>query len=481
MILVIDIGTTSLRAAAVEPDGRIAHVEQVAFPPDSPAPGLVEFDAAALADAVTAAGAATIAAVGSVEAVGVASQRASTVIWDRRTGRPLGPAIGWQDLRTLGDCLAQRAEHGFELAPNQTATKASWLIREHGADDWCVGTVDSWIVWHLTRGTAHVTDHTNAGVTGLYDLTTGEWMTERCETLGIDPDRLPRIVDTVGPPGSFGLAERLPGSPPITSVIGDQQASMVGQGCTSAGVAKITFGTGAMLDTVTGSEPRQTNGRSSRGTFAIVGWRHGTDHAYGTEAIMLSAGTAVDWLRDDLGLIETSADSHAVAASCDDSGGVVFVPAMLGIGTPDWDYGARGTLLGLTRGTTRAHVVRAVLEGIAWRGADLIAAAAADTGVEIGSVRIDGGMSRNPTFVHALADAAGIEVEVSPVVEATTVGAGLLAAVGMGHWDSVAETSSAWQPAARVEPGPTRPDPDRWHRALERSRRWIPELSALDF
>jgi glycerol kinase len=245
-------------------------------------------------------------------------------------------------------------------------------------------------------------------------------------------------------------------------------------------MAKITFGTGGMLDVCRDATRPADGARHPTGTFPIVAWSIGGLRTWGSEAIMLSAGTNVEWLRDDMGLIDTAEASHDVASRCRASDGVVYVPALLGLGTPEWDYGARGTLLGLTRGTERHHVVRAVLEGVAHRGADLVEAAEADTGLEIPALRVDGGMSRNPTFVQALADASGKRVEVAPLVEATTLGAGFLAGVATGVWPDLAATAAQWQPSAVVEPG-ERLDRAAWAKAIGRTRGWIPELSALDF
>ncbi len=487
MILVIDVGTTSLRAAIVRPDASIAAVEHRPCAPDSPFPGLVEFDATGMAQLVLDAARSVLRRTGDppIAGVGVASQRASTVLWDRTTGRPLGPALGWQDLRTIGECLTARAEHGLALAPNQTATKAMWLLSNLAADrdpaDLCLGTVDSWIAWTLSEGALHVTDHTNAAVTGLYSVDRRSWNERSCELLGIDPVMLPLIVDSGD---ELGWASALPDAPMIGALVGDQQASLIGQGCVRPGLAKITFGTGGMLDLCTGNDPPAAGDRSAHGTFPIVAWTRPGDAVWGVEAIMLSAGTNVEWLRDDLGLIESAAASDDVARECSATDGVVYVPALLGLGTPHWDYGARGTLLGLTRGTGRAHVVRAVLDGVAHRGADLVEAAEADTGLEIPVLRIDGGMSQNPTFVQSLADATGKVVEVSPVVEATTVGAGLLAGVATGMWSTLDEASTTWCPYESIEP---RSAFDRaasrstWAEAIRRTTSWIPELSALDF
>lgn len=482
MILVIDVGTTGLRAALVRPDGALAHVEFRGFGPDSPFPGMVEFDAREMARLVLDAAAGAMAAGSQpITAVGVAAQRASTIVWDRATGEPIGPALGWQDLRTIGECLTAKAEHDLALAPNQSATKIGWLLANHAAErqhtDLCFGTVDSWVAWTLTDGAVHVTDHTNAAVTGLYSFERRGWDHEVCARLGVDPGMLPDIVDSTG---IIAPATALPGAPPLAALVGDQQASMVGQGCIEPGRAKVTFGTGGMLDVCIGDAAPAAGRRSDNGTFPIIAWSDAGRKVWGVEAIMLSAGTNVDWLCDDMGLIDSPADSHAVASRCTTTDGVVYVPALLGLGTPSWDYGARGTLLGLTRGTERSHVVRAVLEGVAHRGADMVAAAETDTGLEIPTLRIDGGMSQNPTFVQALADASGKPVEVSPVVESTTLGGAFLAGVATGTWASLADTAATFRPAAQVEPG-ARLDRDQWARALERAAAWIPELSALDF
>lgn len=488
MILVIDVGTTSLRAAVVDDGARIVALERRELPPTSPAPGLVEFDPAAMGRAVLEAAREVLVDAGAdrpgaLHCVGVTTQRASAVVWDRASGEPLGPGLGWQDLRTVGDCIMAKLEHGIAIAPNQTITKAAWLLANsvpEGADV-CIGTVDSWIVWLLSEGQIHVTDDTNAAVTGLYDARARRWDPRLADLFGIPIDALPQIVDTSG---VVGHATVLPGAPPIAAIAGDQQASLVGQGCVRPGMTKITFGTGAMLDICAGTADPTSLARSEHGTFPIVAWSHGGSITWGVECIMLSAGTNVDWLRDDLGLIATSAESHDVAALCDHSDGVVYVPALLGLGTPHWDYGARGTLLGVTRGTMRHHVVRAVLEGVAHRGADLLDAAIADTGLAVDSLRIDGGMSQNPTFCQALADATGVPVEVSPVVEATTVGAGLLAGLATGVWSGLDDLAAAWDPAGSYTPR-TGPDQsaarERWHRAVERAAGWIPDLSALDF
>ena len=478
-ILVVDVGTSGVRAAVVRPDAAVEHVHHRQVLPSSPAPGFVEFDAAAMADAILEVAGRSLAGGGPVDAVGIANQRASTVVWERSTGRPVGPGIGWQDLRTVGICLALQGQ-GLRLQPNTSATKLLALLDMFDPDrgaDLCFGTVDTWAAWTLSGGTAHVTDATNSGMTELVHGDGSGWDTGVLEALRVPQRMLPAIVDSSG---VVGEAAALPGAPPIAGIVGDQQASLVGQGCTRPGLAKITFGTGGMLDACVGPERPAYATRGGAGTFPIVAWRRRGRPTWGVEAIMLSAGTAVEWLRDDLGIIATSADSDDLAASCDDTGDVWFVPALLGLGTPVWDFGARGTLIGLTGGTTRAQVVRAVLEGVAHRGADLVEAAEADTGLSIPSLRVDGGMSANATFVQALADAAGRPVEVSPVLEATTLGAAFMAGLAIGTWSDEDELAGTWAPRAVVEPA-RGVDRGRWLEARDRAAGTVPELSSLQF
>ena len=477
-VLVIDVGTSSVRAAVVRADGRLDAVHHRATPPDTPFPGLVEFDASALAAAAMEVARAALAEGGPVDAVGIANQRASTIVWDRATGEPVGPGLGWQDLRTVGTCLELQGE-GLRLAPNVSATKLAALLDQADPDrarDLCFGTVDTWLVWHLTGGAAHVTDQSNAAVTGLCPSNGEGWSARVLERLRIPESMLPRVVDSTG---MVTEATALDGAPPITGIAGDQQASLIGQSCVRPGLAKATFGTGGMLDVCLGPRPVFET-RGDGGCFPIVCWRQGGESVWGVEAIMLAAGANVDWLCEDLGIIATPAESHDVASQCDDTEGVVFVPAVSGLGTPYWDHGARGTLLGLTRGSGRPQVVRAVLEGIAQRGADLLEAAEIDGGAPIASLRVDGGMSTNPTFVQALADAAQRPVEVAPVTEATTLGAAYLAGMAVGTWAGWDDIAAAWKPSHVVEPA-RQLDRARWAEAISRSRGWIPELSALDF
>jgi glycerol kinase len=414
--------------------------------------------------------------------LGITNQRASTVVWDRQTGEPIAPGLGWQDLRTVLDCITLKHEHGLHFAPNQSVTKLAWLLANTagaGERDLCFGTVDTWLTWTLSGGTVHATDHTNAGVTGLTTHDAAGWNDRVLEVLGIPPSVLPELVPSSA---EIGPATALPGAPVLAARAGDQQCSLVGQGCVRPGLTKITFGTGGMLDTCTGTSAPATAARTAHGTFPIVAWSTDAGLMWGSEAIMLSAGSNVEWLREDLGILDSPAASHDLAASVASSDGVMYVPALLGLGTPNWDYGARGTLLGLTRGVTSAHLARAVLEGVAHRGVDLVEAAEADLGAPIDTIRVDGGMSSNPTFVQALADLGRRRIEVSPIVEATTVGAAVLAGVAVGLWGSVDEAAELWRPARVVEPGDDRSaERHRWSDAVRRSAGWIPELSELDF
>ncbi len=482
-ILVIDIGTSSVRVAVVGPDARVIDERKQDLLPQTPAPGMVEFDAAAMAATALELARAALEAH-AVVAVGIANQRASAVVWDRETGVPVAPGIGWQDLRTVGRCLELRPT-GIALAPNQTATKLEALLDAVDPErnrDLCVGTVDTWISRALTDGSQHITDGTNAAVTGLRTLDNKSWDANILNTLRIPESALPTVVDSSG---LLGPATALPGAPVLAGIMGDQQASLLGQGCVNPGDAKITFGTGGMLDLVldhnaSKEEIMTTESRYPHGTFPIVTRRQNGNDLVGLEAIMLTAGSCVEWLRDDMGLIADAAESAAIAAACPDTGDVWFVPALLGLGTPYWDYGARGALVGMTRGTTKAHIVRAVLEGIAQRGADLVDAAEVDAGLDIGNLRIDGGMSANPIFVAALAAATQRRVEISPVREATTLGAAFSAGMATGIWADDAEIAATWRPERIIEPGPPT-DRDRWRNAVKRSEGWIPALSGLEF
>jgi glycerol kinase len=479
-VLVIDVGTTNVKAVVVHEDGHREPAVGERLPASHPGVGLSEFDPAELARVVIDVSNAAIAAFpGRVEAVGISTQRASTVLWDSRNGAPVGTGIGWQDLRTVGQCLGLQSS-GLRLAPNQSATKLAYLLssvppaeRHHMR----FSTVDSWVVAALTSGEAHVTDVSNAAVSGLLALDASGWDEHVIDVLSIPANALPRLVDSRG---EIAPATALIGAPPISALIGDQQSSLIGQGRFHPGEAKVTFGTGGMLDCCLGDERPAFPIRGESGSFPIVVARIDSHLSWGIEAVMLSAGSCIDWLHTGLRLIDSPAESASLGASVRDSGGVYFVPALSGLGAPEWDFGARGTLVGLDASTERAHIVRAVLEGIAHRAMDLLDAAEHDAGREIESLGLDGGMSANPLFVQLLADATGRPIRRAREKDSTTLGAGFLAGVACHMWADLDEAASTLAPPEVIEPA-RRLDRSRWLDARARSLETVPALSMLKF
>jgi glycerol kinase len=478
-VLVIDVGTTTLRASVFDEHGLVVAARTARTPLVRPSAGMAEFDPAETAEGVLELSKEVLGVAGPVSSVGITGQRASTVLFDATTGRALGPGIGWQDQRTVGQCVGLRSK-GIRLAPNQSATKLALLLEQFAADknaDYRFATLDTWIAWNLSEGLLHVTDATNAAVTGLVTSDASAWDMERCAVLGIDPRVLPTIVDSSG---VIGVASALPGSPPIAALVGDQQASLVGQGCIAAGTAKVTFGSGGMFDCCVGEARPAFEIRGAAGTFPIVARQLCGQRTWGIEAILLAAGTCVDWLRTGLGIIDTVEESDALAASVRDSGGVQFVPAFGGLGTPVWDFGARGVLVGLDSSTGKAEIARAVLEGIANAGADLLEAVEADSGLSIGELKVDGGMAGNDTFVQLLANATHRPIAKSSILDATSRGAAFLAGVADGTWASLEETAALVKPFAVIEPR-RRVDRERWEDTRSRALGVVPFLSALEF
>jgi glycerol kinase len=478
--LAIDVGSSSLRTALVDESGLVTHVHQRPLSVRSPNPGEVELNATEIATVALDLARATLRDGGACDAVGVTNQRATTVVFDPTTSTPVGPALSWQDLRTVLDCLTLQAE-GLFLAPNQSATKIKWLVNSSSrpARDLRFATLETWIAWHLSQGETFVSDRSNASVSGLVGTTLDGWDERVLDALDIDAAMLPSLVDTMG---SFGRASALEGSPTITALVGDQPASLFGQSCVHSG-AKITFGTGAMLDVVHSASGPASMRRYDSGCYPTVLRSHDGDVTWGVEGIVFSAGSCVQWLCD-LGLLNTVEESGALAASVDSTDGVSFVPAFSGLGTPRWDFGARGGFFGLTRGSGAAHLVRAVLEGVAQRGADLLDAAESEVGTGLGEVRLDGGMSVNRFFVQRLADFSGHTVAVSSEREATTRGAGLMALVSAGHL-GLDDVEKLWSPGFVATPSmdsPTREDSRaNWLDTIERAAGTIPELSAVSF
>jgi glycerol kinase len=492
-ILVIDIGSSAVRASAISPDGAVGARRQVRLSPERPFPGLVELDGTELAKAVMETARSCLDEArhvhGHVDGVGITNQRGTTIVWDASSGEPVGPVLTWQDLRTAGTCLELQAE-GLRLAPNESATKLAWLLDTYDPDrhrDLRFGTLDTWAAWLLTGGRAHITDPSNAAVSGLLPteaVLVGKselvWDQARLLRFRVPEGCMPTLVASSG---ALAEASELVGAPPICAMVGDQQASLLGQGCVHPGDAKATFGTGAFLDVNIGGSPPPfgASGKSGpSGCFPIIAWEREGTLTWGVEAIMLSAGTALSWLVDDLGILSSPAESAEVAGRCADTGDVFFVPALIGLGTPNWDFGARSLLIGMTSGTGRPELVRAVLRGIAQRGADLLESAEADAGKTVSRLRADGGMTANPVFVQELADACRRPVEIAAEVEATSLGAGLLAGLAAGTWSTYEDVAAVVKPRLVVEP--TGEDRRlRWKEALSRAERWIPELSALKF
>ena len=478
--LSIDVGSSSLRTAIVDERGVVSHVHQRPLRVHSPHPGEVELDATEIASIALELSRATLADSGGCDAVGITNQRATTVVFDPTSSLPVGPALSWQDLRTVFDCLSLQGQ-GIHLAPNQSATKIKWLIESSrlSPHELRFATLETWLAWHLSEGETFVSDRSNASVSGLVDTSLGGWDSAVLDALGIDAAMLPSLVDTMG---SFGQARALEGSPPLVALVGDQPASLFGQSCIESG-AKITFGTGAMLDMVHGISGPPSMRRFSSGCYPTVLRSRNGEVTWGVEGIVFSAGSCVQWLCD-LGLIEKVEHSDALASSVESSDGVEFVPAFSGLGTPRWDFGARGGFFGLTRGSSAAHLVRAVLEGVAQRGADLLDAAESEVGSRLEEVRLDGGMSANRFFVQRLADFSGHSVAVSSEREATTRGAGLMALVSAGHL-TLSDVEALWSPGfvatPSIDSSAREESRAHWLTTVERAAGTIPELSAISF
>ncbi len=478
--LAIDVGSSSVRTAVVDDHGVVSHVKQHRLTVRSPHPGEVELDPREIASLSIELATRTLNEGGACDVVGITNQRATTIVFDPVTGEAVGPALSWQDLRTVLDCLVLQGE-GLRLAPNQSATKIRWLVNQSGRStrELRFATIETWIAWHLSEGATFATDLSNASVNGLVNLAMDGWDERVLSALELDSVMLPRLVDTMG---SFGVASALTGAPPILAMVGDQPASLFGQSCVRRG-AKITFGTGAMLDMVQGDEAPRSFSRLASGCYPTVVRSRDAHTTWGLEGIILSAGACVEWLLD-LGLISTPSESEHLANSVPSTDGVSFVPALSGLGTPQWDFGARGAFFGLTRGSSRAHLVRAVLEGIAQRGADLLDAAEQEIGATLSELRVDGGMSANRFFVQRLADFSGHPAAVSSEREATTRGAGLMALVSAGTL-TLDDVEQLWSPAYVATPSLSEDERhssrDQWLTTVKRVERTIPELSAVSF
>jgi glycerol kinase len=467
-ILALDQGTTSSRALVFDESGAQLAMAQRELRQIFPRPGWVEHDPVEIWESQLAVAVEALAAAGlgaaEVAAIGITNQRETVVVWERATGRPIANAIVWQDRRTEPDCERLRraglqglfAERtGLTLDPYFSGTKLAWLLDHQpgaraaaAAGRLAFGTVDSWLIWNLTGG-AHLTDATNASRTLLYGLESGDWDAELLGLLDIPPEVLPAIRPSAGIFGET-VAGLLGAAIPIAGVAGDQQAALFGQACFSPGMAKTTYGTGAFLLLNSGRRPV----RSAHGLLCSPAWRlaGGTDFAL--EGSVFVAGAAVQWLRDGLGLFRDAGEVEGLAASVPDSGGVVMVPAFTGLGAPYWAAGARGALLGLTRGTTAAHLARAALEGIAHQVADVLGAMAADVAGRggLGELRVDGGAAGNDLLMQIQADLAGVPVVRPRVRETTALGAAFLAGLTVGVFRDLADVATRWRSERRFEP-----------------------------
>ena len=470
MILAIDQGTTATTCLVVDDELRPRGRGYAEVPQHFPRPGWVEHDSEELWLSVLDASAAALAdagvEAGDLSAVGITNQRETTVVWDRHTGRAVHRAIVWQDRRTAERCRELprdliRDRTGLVPDPYFSATKLEWILRET-AGDLAFGTVDSWLVWKLTGGAVHATDVSNASRTLLFNLRDLTWDGELLELFGVPAAVLPGVVDSSG---VVGEAELHGARIPIAGVAGDQQAALFGQACFAPGQAKATFGTGTFVLANAGAEP----GEAREGVVQTVAWRIGSDLAYALEGSVFVTGAAVQWLRDQLGLLANAAESEELARSVPDTGGVYFVPALAGLGSPHWEPEARGLVTGISRGTGRAHLVRAALEAQAFLTRDVLDA----MGLELDVLRADGGAAGNAFLMQFLADVTRLPVEVPEERETTALGAAALAGIGSGAWAGQDEVAAAWRGAARYEPELTADEAERlvaeWRVAVTRA------------
>ena len=494
-ILALDQGTTSSRAVLFNREGHPVATAQQEFTQHFPKPGWVEHDAmeiwrtqkTVMQDVVNQAG----IQAQQIQAIGITNQRETTVVWDRRTGVPIAPAIVWQDRRTAAVCerlkqVGKAAEiqrkTGLVLDAYFSATKLAWLLdhvpgarQKAEQGHLAFGTIDTWLIWHLTGGRVHATDPSNASRTLLFNLHTQAWDASLLKLFNVPASVLPQVL-----PSSGVLAQtdaNLLGAPiPIAGVAGDQQAATFGQACFAPGMAKNTYGTGCFMLMNTGSVPVQSRNQ----LLTTVAWQgpqtaaHST--AYALEGSVFMAGATVQWLRDGLQIIDKASDVEALAASVPNTGDVHMVPAFAGLGAPDWDGQARGLLIGMTRGTTRAHIARAALEAIAWQVADVFQAMSKDSGLALTELRVDGGASQNNLLMQLQANALGVPVVRSRITETTALGAAYLAGLATGFWTSAEEISAQWAEDKRFVPQIASAEREagmaRWRQAVARSRAW---------
>ncbi|XZE22405.1 glycerol kinase GlpK [Pirellulaceae bacterium SH449] len=490
-VLALDQGTTSSRAILFDREGKILAVAQQEFRQYFPQSGWVEHDPSEIwqsqLDVARQALQSGQVAANDVAAIGITNQRETVVVWNRQTGQPITRAIVWQDRRTAAFCDSLKAagheplfsqRTGLVIDPYFSATKLRWIL-DHvdGArqmaekGDLAFGTVDSWLLWNLSGGRLHVTDISNASRTMLMNLETGEWDDELLSLLQIPKSMLPKICPTSHHFGETA-ADLFECPIPLGSAAGDQQAALFGQNCTRHGMAKNTYGTGCFMLMNIGDQPQ----RSTQRLLTSVAWRTPAGTQYALEGSVFVAGAAVQWLRDGLGIINSSAEVETLAATVPDSDGIYLVPAFAGLGAPHWDAYARGTIVGITRGTTKAHLARAALEGIAFQVADVLTAMQQDTGLQVKELRVDGGAAANNLLMQFQADILQAPVVRPRVIETTAIGAAFLAGLAVGFWNSTEEIEEVWQAERtflpEMSPTEARQRLGRWMEALDRSRAW---------
>ncbi len=490
-ILALDQGTTSSRAIVFDRAGEVRAVAQKEFRQIFPRPGWVEHDANEIWATQSGVAMEAIARAGigvaEVAAIGITNQRETTVLWDRASGLPLGNAIVWQDRRTAASCEALKAagheamfnaRTGLLLDPYFSGTKLAWMLDNiegaraaAEAGRLAFGTIDSWLIWKLSGGTSHITDASNASRTLMFNIHRGDWDDELLEVLKVPRRVLPQLV-----PSSGRLAETsravFGASIPIGGIAGDQQAALFGQRCTTPGMVKNTYGTGCFMLMQTGANPVASKNK----LLTTTAWRLGGHDSYALEGSVFVAGAVVQWLRDGLGIIRSAAEVGPLAASVPDNGGVYLVPAFAGLGTPHWDPYARGTIVGLTRGSTAAHIARAALESIAYQVVDMLEAMQADAGIALGELRVDGGATQNDLLMQFQADVLGVRVVCPRIVETTALGAAYLGGLGVGLWRDETEIDAEWQAGRIFEPAMRREEAAQlcaqWRRALTRAADW---------
>jgi len=491
-VLALDQGTTGSTVLAVDLDGQARGRGYVELPQHYPRPGWVEHDPEDIwRTTVEAIGQALHAArisPAEVAAVGITNQRETTILWERRSGRPIHNAIVWQCRRTADACdrlkaagveAEVRRKTGLVVDAYFSGTKIAWLLDHvEGARAWAergeiaFGTVDSWLLWRLTGGAVHATDFSNASRTLCFDIRALRWDEGLATMLGVPMEVFPELRPSAGVFGETAGGGPLPAGIPVAGIAGDQQAALFGQACLEPGMAKNTYGTGCFLLLNTGERPVT----STRGLLTTIAWFLDGRATYALEGSVFIAGAAVQWLRDGLGIIATAGETQALAESVADTGGVYLVPAFVGLGAPYWDPYARGTIVGLTRGTTRAHLARAALEAIAYQSRDVLDTMAQDSGVPIKTLRVDGGAAANDFLCQFQADMLGMDVLRPAVTETTGLGAAWLAGVGVGLW-TPRDLGARWRLQRRftpaLAPGGTDAMCDGWRRAVERSRAWV--------